>query len=303
MNWMHAFTNALVAGLATTAHLVGSPSPQEPPDNALVQDFAKAVIGPPPGSLDLDPFYKKYSNASGVPIIASEKVPDAAVLVARDIVIYMLSARPDVRKEMVARDFRVGIMAQTEQQTDLPEHRDMRKPAKNDRRLTPRERENYDRPGGIASLTDREYWNGRARGMGGRFTSCAEENILGYPGTRYFGENILVHEFSHGIMSALRTVDRELYGEIQAAYADAKEAGRFKNHYAENTVAEYWAEGSQWWFSSNYEWYHGDQRLLTPEDLKTYDPRLFALFERVYPGHHIPADVYHGRNLRPARRR
>jgi hypothetical protein len=139
--------------------------------------------------------------------------------------------------------------------------------------------------------------------MGGRFTSCAEENVLGYPGTRYYGEHILVHEFSHGIMSALRTADPDLYQEIQAAYQDAKAAGRFRNHYAENTVAEYWAEGSQWWFWSNYEWYDGDTRLQTPEDLKGYDPRLFAIFEKVYPGHHIPADVYYGKNLRPARRR
>jgi len=24
--------------------------------------------------------------------------------------------------------------------------------------------------------------------MGGNITSCAEENLLGYPGTRYYGE-------------------------------------------------------------------------------------------------------------------
>lgn len=303
MSWMHFTAITLAASLGTTGHVAGSSAPQQPPGDALVQDFAKAVIDLPPESLGLDPFYKKYTDAFGIPIIASEKVPDTAVLIARDIVIYMFSARPDVRDAMVERGFRVGIMAQSEQQTDLPEHRNMRKPAKDDRRLTPRERENYDNPGGIASMTDQGYWNRRARGMGGRFTSCAEENILGYPGTRYYGENILVHEFSHGIMSALRTADRELYQEIQDAYADAKSAGRFKNHYAENTVAEYWAEGSQWWFSSNYEWYHGDRRLLTPEDLRAYDPRLFAIFEKVYPGHHIPADVYHGKNVRPARRR
>ena len=48
-------------------------------------------------------------------------------------------------------------------------------------------------------MTDQEYWNRRARGMGGRYTTGAEENVLGYPGTRYFGEHILVHEFWHGI--------------------------------------------------------------------------------------------------------
>ena len=36
-----------------------------------------------------------------------------------------------------------------------------------------------DEPGGLASMTGAEYWNARARGMGGRYTTAAEENILG----------------------------------------------------------------------------------------------------------------------------
>jgi hypothetical protein len=191
-------------------------------------------------------------------------------------------------------------MAASEMQTDLPEYRDWEVPAYDDPRLTPGERERYYEPGGLASMTGSEYWNRRARGMGGRYTTAAEENIMGYPGTRYYGEHILVHEFSHAVMGALRSSDPELYQEIQNAYADAKAAGRFQGHYAENTVAEYWAEGSQWWFWSNYEWYDGDTRLQTPDDLKAYDPRLYAIFERVYPGHHIPGDIYYARNIRPA---
>ena len=270
-----------------------------PPPGALIPDFARMVIGAPPEALGLDPFYKKHTDAFGLPVVSSEKVPDAALLVARDIVNFMLSMRPDIRKVMIARRFRVGVMAQSEMQTDLPEHRHMKKPRKDDRRLTPAERASYDRPGGIGSMTDREYWNQRARGLGGRFTTGAEENILGYPGTRYFGENILVHELSHGIMRALRRADPDLNRQIHEAYDDAMAKGRFKHHYAATTVDEYWAEGTQWWFWSNYEWHDGDQRLQTPEDLEAYDPRLFALLSRVYPGHHIPADVYHGRNLGP----
>ena len=278
-------------------------APQNPPSTALVQSFEQAMISSPPKSLALDSFYKKYTAASGIPIVASDNVPDAALLITRDVVNYMLLKRPDVREVMIDRGSRVGIIAHSEMQTDLPEYRDWKKPTVDDRRLTPRERENYDKPGGIASMTDREYWNRRARGMGGRYTTCAEENVLGYPNTRYYGENILVHEFSHGIMSALRTADRQLYQEIQDAYQEAKTKGLFKSHYAENTVAEYWAEGTQWWFWSNYEWIAGESRLQTPDDLKAYDPRLYAILQRVYPGHHIPADVYHGLNLRPSRRR
>src|SRR5258705_6316906 len=69
----------------------------------LIADYVKANIGPVPESLGVSPFYKKYTDAFGIPVIASDKVPDAALLVARDIVNTMLAARPDLRKALIAR--------------------------------------------------------------------------------------------------------------------------------------------------------------------------------------------------------
>jgi hypothetical protein len=152
-------------------------------------------------------------------------------------------------------------------------------------------------------MTDKEYWDRRARGLGGNPTTCAEENLLGYPGTRYFGENIFVHEFAHGIMGvAIRTADPALYAEIQTAYKEAMAKGLWKNHYASTNANEYWAEGTQTWFWSNYEYKDGETRVQTPEDLQRYDPKLYELLSRVYADHHIPMDVYHGKNIPPRRR-
>ena len=275
---------------------------------ALVPSFEAAMITAPPESLGLDPFYRKYTDAFGIPIVSSEKVKDAALLMARDIVNYMLVKRPDIRAVMVQRQSRVLVMAQTEGEMDLPERRSWTKPAIDDRRLTDRERANYNLPGGIASMTAEQYWNNRARGMGGNVTSCAEENLLGLPGTRYFGEHITVHEFSHNVMSALRTADPALFAEIQPAYDAAKAKGLYKDsrgqaQYAINTVAEYFAEGTQWWFWSNIEFYDGTTgaRVQTPDEFKAYDPALYGILERIYAGHHIPADIYYGKNLKPAR--
>ncbi len=265
----------------------------------LVQNYQELIITTPPDSLEFDPFYKKYADAAGIPIISSEKVSNEAVLVARDIVNYMLLKRMDVRSALIENGARVLIMAETEMETDLPERRNWKKPEKDDRRLTPGERENYDKPGGIGSMTDRDYWNQRARGMGGTITSCAEENLLGIPGTRYYGENILVHEFSHNIMRGLQKADPELYAEIEPAYNSAKTKNMYRGQYAINTVAEYWAEGSQWWFWSNYEFYDGDILVQSPYDLKKYDPVLYNIMERVYAGNKIPTDVYYGRNIKP----
>jgi hypothetical protein len=280
----------------------GQTNPNPTPGSPHVPGYVQVMIMPPPPSPGVDTFYKKYTDAFGIPVVSSGKVPDDALLMARDIVNYMLMKRPDVRSVLINRKARVLVMAQTEMETDLPERRNWKKPTKDDRRLTPGERENYDKPGGIASMSDREYWNRRARGMGGNVTSCAEENLMGYPNTRYYGENILVHEFSHNIMSAIRIADSALYREIEVAYDSARSKGLYKGQYAINTVAEYWAEGTQWWFWSNIEFYDGQTRLQTPDELKSYDPLLYNIFERVYAGHHIPADIYYSRNLRPIRR-
>jgi hypothetical protein len=273
---------------------------QAPREQALVPDYVKASVVAPPESIQHDPFYKKYADALGIAILSSERVPDAALLVARDIVIHMLAKRPDLRREMVAKGMRVGVMAVTESTTDIPEHRDRKKPPPGDPRLTPGEKRGYETGTGIAAMSDKEYWDRRARGLGGNPTTCAEENLLGYAGTRYYGENIFVHEFSHAIMGvAIRTADADLFANIQAAYKAAMANGLYKGHHAETNANEYWAEGTQWWFWSNYEWFDGKTRLQTPDDLWAYDPTLYTLLDRVYADHHIPMDVYYAKNIPP----
>ena len=122
-------------------------------EGAMVQGYARAMISAPPAELTLDTFYKKYADAFGIPVVSSDKTPNSAVLFARDIINYMLLKRPDIRAVLVQRKARVLVMAESEMETDLPERRDWKKPTPTDPRLTPGERENYDKPGGIASMT------------------------------------------------------------------------------------------------------------------------------------------------------
>ena len=57
-------------------------------------------------------------------------------------------------------------------------------------------------------------------------------------------------------------------------------------------------------FWSNIEFYAGTtgQRVQSPDDLKAYDPALYAILDNIYAGHHIPADVYYAKNVRPVER-
>jgi len=290
-----------------------SPSSARPRADALITTYRGRGVTALPDSVrrrfNLDTtFYAKFADAAGIPVIASALVPDEALLVTRDIITHMLVKRPDLRADIIQRSGRVGVMAVTEMTTDIPEQRDWKKPTLDDRRLTDGERARYNQPGGIGSMTDQEYWNRRARGMGGTFTTCAEENVLGYPGTRYFGEHILVHEFSHSIHASMRRVDPALNAELEAAYQEASDRKMYVNargtrHYAVNTLAEYWAEGTQWWFWNNYPEVFvtngAEHPVWSPEDLERYDPKLFAVLAKVYSDHRIPMDVYHGKKLRP----
>src|SRR5262249_54046701 len=179
--------------------------------SAPARDDAKPQVAPAPrarvtdvpkdlrDSLKLDPFYQKYTSAGGIPVLSSDKVSDQGVLEAANLIQQMLAERPDILREMARRGVRFVVMAPTEMTTDVPEQRDM---------------------------TPKDYWDKRARGLGGRITSCGEENLLNLKGDRYRNENILVHEFSHAIHSqGLRRGPAKIDGRPRAAYARAPDAG------------------------------------------------------------------------------
>ena len=65
----------------------------------------------------------------------------------------MLERRPDIRRQMIAMGERVGVLAADEMITDLPEERDLKKPALDDQRLTFCERKAYLQ---IAAMSDRQ---------------------------------------------------------------------------------------------------------------------------------------------------
>src|SRR5215208_3559302 len=188
----------------------------------------------------------------------------------------MLGHRPDVRDTMIAHGGRVVVMAETEYTVDVPEQRGWVVPKYLDPRLTPQERARYYEPGGLGSMTPAGYWNPRARGMGGTLTSCAEENALGFYRTRYWGTNICVHEFSHGIMGAgIGNADPKWFQAIVDSYKAAKATCRRTAFgYSGNTFNEYWAGGVEWYVGNG-----GRDRA----GLKAEDFTLYQLVSRLIP--------------------
>jgi len=214
----------------------------------------------PPASLGLDPFYAKYVEASGYPVVSSAAVNDYALLEAAYLVDMMLARRPDVRAAMVASGSRLIVMGHAEFTTDIPE---------------------YER------LEPKDYWDRRARGLGGSKTdpvcSCAEENLLAFPGDPYSTENILIHEFAHNIhLRGMVNVDESFDGRVEATYKAAMDAGLWKSKYASTNHHEYFAEGVQSWFNNNREDDHDHNHVNTRAELALYDPGLAALCNEVF---------------------
>jgi hypothetical protein len=225
----------------------------------------------PPDPDGIPAFYTQRARAGGFPIVASAKVNPYALKEAVWLVDLMLAKRPDVREAMVRSGARLCILAHDEFTTDQPEFAWMgARPLK-------------EHPG----IEARDYWDARARGMGGSerdpFCSCAEENLLGYPGDPYAAENILIHELAHNIhLRGLLNVDPTFDGRLKAAYGAAMAEGLWKGKYASVNAQEYFAEGVQSWFDDNRENDHDHNHVNTRKELLEYDPRLAALCRDVF---------------------
>ena len=227
-------------------------------------------LSPPPSDLGLDPFYKKYLDAGGLPIVASDKVPDGALYQAREIIDEMLANGPDIRAELIELGRRVTVVSDDEVITDIPEFRDLY--------------EEY--PG-----TD---WNSRVQGGGlagnieDHTTAIWEGNLLCNENNVFPREDILVHEFAHTILNMgveRQPGGREFRRRLEEAYRKALDADLWGQTYAGENSEEYWAEGVQSWFGLN-DWAipaNGvHSQINTRHELEAYDPGIADLIEEVF---------------------
>lgn len=232
------------------------------------------VITSPPAGLGLDPYYTKYCDANGMPILGGNLVSVAALQEAWSQTMNMMKMRQDLFAEMVKQGTKVAIVAEGEGITQIPEYSDLDT-------VFP-----LDPPG--------TSWDDRARGLGATsvrpLSSGAEENVLCTDIFRdvYYGESIFIHEFAHSVEGmGLFFTEPDFSAKILVAYESAKAAGLFVNTYADDTVYEYWAEGVQDWFNVNLEGPVGGNgihnEINTRAELKSYDPALYNLISKVFP--------------------
>jgi cyclophilin family peptidyl-prolyl cis-trans isomerase len=204
----------------------------------------------------LDPFYQRYIAVGALPIVSSTNSSNAALSEAAYLIEHMLAGRSDIINTLAEQHVKVVVMAHNEYTTDLPEQRNM---------------------------TPKVYWDSRARGLGGRTCSCAEENLLCFPGDPYAKENILIHEFSHVIHGqALRKLDPTFNSRLQAAFTNAMQRGLWRGTYSAVNAGEYWAESVQEWFDAGCLQDALHNEVHTRAQLKQYDPGVATLCAEVF---------------------
>lgn len=141
------------------------------------------------------------------------------------------------------------------------------------------------------------FWNKRARGFGGApeddfSASCGEENVLAFPGDKYVGENILIHEFAHlfhtiGIVG----VEPDFNDRLEKCRQNAIAKGLWKDTYAISNKEEYFAECVQSFFNCNRysetpNKVHNAMNRRTK--LKSYDPDMYQLLKEYFYEIEIP---------------
>lgn len=226
-------------------------------------------------SFALAPFYQKHLLVGGLPVVGSTNVSDHALREAAWLVERLLGNRPDILHAMASNHTRLAVMAWNEFTTDIPEH---------------------------AALTPKVYWDRRARGLGATpeapAVSCAEENLLAFPGDPYPTENIGIHEFAHAIHEmGMRAIDPTFDARLQAAYHSATNRGLWQGTYAASNRHEYWAEATQSWFDDNRENDALHNHVNTRVELKEYDSTVAGLCREVFGD---GPWRYHRPMLRPA---
>jgi len=123
----------------------------------------------------------------------------------------------------------------------------------------------------------------RTRGMGGKLSSCGEENLLKLKTDHYFGRDICAHEFSHAIRNHGMSLD--VIAQFNRQFHRSLDKGLWKGAYSASNADEFFSELTMWYFGT-----HGDMNMTGPkpedgpEGLKKYDPEAYALFDDFYNG-------------------
>jgi hypothetical protein len=206
-------------------------------------------------------FFAKEIDFEGIPIKSGAVVADRALYQAWDRLHTLLEHIPDVISNLISEGVELHIIGKNQVTSDLPEHQHLK---------------------GLPFDGDMDV-DDRTRGLGGRYPSCGEENLLRLRKDRYYGRDICVHEFAHTIQEY--GLNARMRKKILAQYQRSISNGLWNGCYSATNDREFFAELSMWYFGT-----HGDPGLIVPpaengaDWFRRYDLESFDLLDRIYTG-------------------
>jgi hypothetical protein len=217
-----------------------------------------------------NPFYGKYINADGIPILASSQVCDRSLQIVYEMILKMLSKRPDYLANLIQKGVRVSVFAVNEKMTDLPEDRDLAGVW-------------------IDAAHTRKYDDTCGGGaVPGRPTTVCESNLIGVQDPYYGRMSVFIHEFGHTIQNL--GLDTATANAVLSAYADAQKSNLFtqadgvSTSYMMSNDMEFFAEGTGNWFNAA----DPTNPANSPEEqgrkfIASYDPEYYQILQGIYP--------------------
>ncbi len=224
--------------------------------------FGNPKVSAPPAWVNS--FYSKCITVFNVPIVASAKVNDQALINAA----YTINAelrkiaknKPAILQKLISNRSKVCIVSFYEY--------------------------NYQHPG--QEGTDKTL---RAAYAGQSAFTLEEENIIPPDKTRFFVFNVLCHEFAHTILSHGigeangLGADDALFNRIRNAYNNAIANNLYtESSYDRSNYHEFWTGQVCRWFNSNPTDLNvpNANKLSHREQLRLYDPTTYSIVEEVF---------------------
>jgi hypothetical protein len=246
------------------------------------------TVTPPPPQYKLDPYYTKFTWADQFPIIGRE-ASDEALLKANDAICKMFAYRHDILKALMDDGVKLVVLGRNEKLADLPE---------------------------LKNVTDTNV------DLAARFLDYSpktkllvvpEENVLGNPKDADVGPCLEIRAMATALYDVCGTrpvdpnwnnrgrdvqqyelrvkrLDVQFDDKLKQLYETAMSKGMWKNTFAVQDRAAYWAEGVLAYFDAagqngapfkdtgrNGDFTDSPHPITTREALKGYDPDLYAL--------------------------
>jgi len=243
----------------------------------------------PPAQFKIDPFYTKFTWAREFTVVGRQ-ASNEAMLKANDTIRKMFAYRHDILKALILDGVKLAVLGRKERIYDLPEFAKLKTSASMD------------------VLTRCFIYSPETKTL-----VVAEENVLADPNAAYNGGNQVLRVFAQALYEVCGTrpidpnwdkrrrdvqqyemrvkrLDIQFDERLTKLYAAAMAKGQWKGTAAVNDKVYYWVDGVLAYFDANAQDASPNDAphpIATREQLKQYDPDLFALVNETmaYDGH------------------